>query len=484
MNFEQYQQRDRVFRDADAVLVNYNGLAPKTDTYTHEDGRTVVLLCMHGTVPISFRNITYNIPVALWVPHGYPAQPPICFVTPTSTMLVRASKHVDLSGKVYHPYLAYWHMNTEESTLLQFVRVLQEVFAQEPPVYTKPSNAAPAPQQNYQAPGFSGPPQQQQQQQPSRTSGNQPYQDSGRLQQPQPQLQPQHQSRQQQHTPPPPPPPPQQNYNHHPPPQYTSPTQHLAMPDPRRHATPPPSSSMSNQPPPIPPPPPSYAANRNSANNSPHPQHQQQQPQSYPQQPQQQKQRIPQQKPTPAAAPPVPHKPLAASIDTQAYQSAVDDRMARMTTIREVLKSRLRQKERELNASLPPDIERLLDVNKRLEEGEAQISTALKNAAAHENEIRASIETVQQKNAEVAAQIVEIQAQPDVDVDEILSGALFDLVAQDHAIDDTLYYLGKALDAEKIDGAVYMKNVRSLAREQFIKRALIAKIRAHIGLNT
>ncbi|KAJ3018155.1 hypothetical protein HKX48_003067 [Thoreauomyces humboldtii] len=438
---------------------------------------------MHGTVPIKFRNITYNIPVALWVPHGYPAQPPICFVTPTSTMLVRASKHVDLSGKVYHPYLAYWHMNTEESSLLHFVRVLQEVFAQEPPVYTKPSNAAPGPQpvtgnsSNYQSPGYNG-----NNQSPAHS---QPYSNpSGRLQQPQPH--PQSQSPHQQ----------QYGSGQQPPPQYQSQPvqQHLAMPDPRRHNTPPP-PSQSNQPPPVPPPPPSYSAGRVTSN-SPLPPSQQQQQQQQQAQPKHQSHHQPPLQST-QPPPPIPHKPLAASLDggsssggQYAPPPPIDERQARLLAMREALKSRLRQKERELNATLPPDIERLLNTNKRLSDGENYISTALQDAENHQKEIQQTIESVERQTEQTAAQIETLRAQPDTDLDKVVTAPtvvhnqLLDLVAEDHAIDDTLYYLGKALDAEKISGSIYMKAVRSLAREQFIKRALIEKVRLHVGLSS
>ncbi|KAJ3156206.1 hypothetical protein HDU86_003969 [Geranomyces michiganensis] len=395
-------------------------------------------------------------------------------------MLVRASKHVDLSGKVYHPYLAYWHMNTEESTLLQFVRVLQEVFAVEPPVYTKPTNApvsVPPPQNNaYHNSGYPGQPQQS-----SQTAGAaKAYQEPSRLQQPQPQASPQQQQQQHhsrgnqpplQH--------PQPGYATQPP-QYqpSPPQQHLSMPDPRRHTTPSPSSMLTQQAPPIPPPPPNYLR---GSSNSPHPNSQPYQshspqpqraslhqppapPQHHPQQQQQQQQQQHKQPVgTSMAAPPVPHKPLAASIDTQAYQTAVDERTAKLNAIRDALRARLRDKEAELNATLPPEIERLLNMNRGLEDSGARIAKAIKDATAHESEIKVAIEAVQQKTAEVVEQTSTIQAQPDVNIDTLLDGPsvvhnqLIDLVGQDHAIDDTLYYLGKALDAERIDGAVYMK---------------------------
>jgi len=49
---------------------------------------------------------------------------------------------------------------------------------------------------------------------------------------------------------------------------------------------------------------------------------------------------------------------------------------------------------------------------------------------------------------------------------------------------DTIYFLSKALDREKIDPASYLKVVRSLAREQFFKKALAAKIREELHMAT
>lgn len=42
---------------------------------------------------------------------NFPEQGPMCYVTPTSTMLVKAGKHVDANGRVYHPQLAHWTPN-------------------------------------------------------------------------------------------------------------------------------------------------------------------------------------------------------------------------------------------------------------------------------------------------------------------------------------------------------------------------------------
>ncbi|KAI8836826.1 ubiquitin E2 variant, partial [Chytridium lagenaria] len=132
-----YQNSERTFRDAEAVLLAFNGIIPKMDTFTYDNGTSAVLLCLHGTIPITFRGGTYNIPIACWIPFSYPQHPPMSYVTPTATMLVRMSKHVDLAGKIYHPALAVWHTKPE-LTLVKLLGLFQEIFSIEPPVYAKP----------------------------------------------------------------------------------------------------------------------------------------------------------------------------------------------------------------------------------------------------------------------------------------------------------------------------------------------------------
>lgn len=77
-----------------------------------------------------------------------------------------------------------------------------------------------------------------------------------------------------------------------------------------------------------------------------------------------------------------------------------------------------------------------------------------------------------------------------------LTGRLIDLVAEDNAIEDTIYHMTRALDNERIDLDRYMKvnrplidmrarltiqAIRQLAREQYMKRALIERILQGMG---
>lgn len=80
----------------------------------------------------------------------------------------------------------------------------------------------------------------------------------------------------------------------------------------------------------------------------------------------------------------------------------------------------------------------------------------------------------------------ELERRGEVGVDEVVCSVsivhnqLVDLVAEDNAIEDTIYHLARALDSERIDLNVFLKQTRLLAREQYQKRVLIEKIK--VGL--
>lgn len=80
------------------------------------DGRTQLLICVHGLLPISYRQSSYNIPVAFWIPHPFPREPPMAYVVPTSDMFVRSSKTVDPSGQCDVEYLRNWQRKSEVCT--------------------------------------------------------------------------------------------------------------------------------------------------------------------------------------------------------------------------------------------------------------------------------------------------------------------------------------------------------------------------------
>ena len=63
-----------------------------------------------------------------------------------------------------------------------------------------------------------------------------------------------------------------------------------------------------------------------------------------------------------------------------------------------------------------------------------------------------------------------------------LHAQVFALLAEDAAIEDTLYFVARALQTEGVDVADYLKHIRGMARKQFVVRALLGKARAVAGL--
>ena len=159
-----YGDAARVRKDGVSLAQSYASLRPNANEYFSPDGTVTTLLTFTGTVPVFYKGVSYNIPVELYVPAMYPSRPPIVYVRPTSTMSIKPShKHVDAEGMVYMPYLHEW--NPQTFHLIGLCQNLSAVFAADPPVFAKssagtlPPPPAPAPTQQQQQ-------QQQQQQRP------------------------------------------------------------------------------------------------------------------------------------------------------------------------------------------------------------------------------------------------------------------------------------------------------------------------------
>lgn len=91
--------------------------------------------------------------------------------------------------------------------------------------------------------------------------------------------------------------------------------------------------------------------------------------------------------------------------------------------------------------------------------------------------------TVEQAESNVA----ELRRKGEPEVDELVCATsivhdqLINLVAEDNAIEDTIYHLHRALNAGRIDLDKFLRATRALAEEQFMKRAIIDKIQVGLG---
>ena len=62
-----YRNAGQAKRDIMSALNNYRGLTPKLEKFTFNDGRARDLICLRGTIPVTYRGSTYNIPVGFWI---------------------------------------------------------------------------------------------------------------------------------------------------------------------------------------------------------------------------------------------------------------------------------------------------------------------------------------------------------------------------------------------------------------------------------
>lgn len=139
-----YRDPQRVLRDAEVLLSSPLGthLRPATEPLMLNDGSsTPPVLLLRGTLPMTYRGVTYNLPIDLYLPPPYPQRPPTVFIRPISTMAIKPNhRHVGLDGRIYLPYLHEWKAETHE--LRELAVWMSSLFGSEPPCYSKPAGSS------------------------------------------------------------------------------------------------------------------------------------------------------------------------------------------------------------------------------------------------------------------------------------------------------------------------------------------------------
>ncbi|KAJ2771425.1 suppressor protein stp22 of temperature-sensitive alpha-factor receptor and arginine permease, partial [Coemansia nantahalensis] len=125
-NTAKFPNPQRVLELVEAGLVQF----PSLQVTLVPDGTSDSAMCINGTLPVVFHGNTFNIPVEFSLPPMFPEHSPMAYVRPTAAMMIRGGKHVDGSGRVFHPYLASWSWG---STLGELFECLIAAFSLEPP---------------------------------------------------------------------------------------------------------------------------------------------------------------------------------------------------------------------------------------------------------------------------------------------------------------------------------------------------------------
>ncbi|KAH7313791.1 UEV domain-containing protein [Stachybotrys elegans] len=496
----EYHDVNRTYNDVAHALDRYPSLSPRTDVHTFPNGSSALLLHITGTLPVNFRGSVYRFPISVWVPYAYPREPPLVYVIPTQTMIVRPGQHVDPQGQVYHPYLVGWAEFWDKSTLQDFLGVLTDVFAKEPPVVSRqaarpPQSTPTQPQQTppplpplppemasspvsqaRSPPVGAGPPPPPKPPKPHQADradariGSPASSSSGPPLPPLPgQASAGNRASRYDSAPPLPPqaapsnrspqgpPPPQQQY-----PQQHA--QHQAQPFPPHQYRPPPPGSM----------PPGQHGMTGWNPAIPMPQHMQ-----------------PQQQPKPAPPPPdLLDDPVASELPAASAVAAPpippnpekDALLRQLAQTLAAMRQRSRQQNESSMAGLQAQRAAMQSVFPVLQSELGQLG--------HLSGILTSNTIILREALHKADAVIEGSGRhPTPDIDELLvaptvvSNQLYMTVAEERALGDAIFMLGRAVERGRISPAVFAKLTRSLAREWYLKKALVRKIGEGMGLS-
>ncbi|KAK3942817.1 protein ELC [Diplogelasinospora grovesii] len=523
----EYHDVNRTYNDVAQALSQYPSLSPRTDVHTFPNGASALLLHLSGTIPVLFRGTTYRFPISLWVPHAYPREAPLVYVTPTENMVVRPGQHVDPQGQVYHPYLVGWSTFWDKSTILDFLAILRDVFAKEPPVIARqqgrptPIQQTPTPPPVPPLPPDLAP---RPATQPPASAGHEtsrppppPPKPGSRVQQPQqlasPTPPPQHSGPPLPHLPPKASRPMSYAGNpaaQIPPEQHTRPgpsRYESAPPLPPQQSPPPPqerrSFPLQAQPPPIHGPPqqgpPAHAGFPPGPPQAQFSQHDPRRmstfspPQPYGTPPPNWRQPPaavqPQAQPKPPPPPDLMDDDLTLSIPSPSNIPAPPippnpEKDALLHQLAQTLHS-MRQRSRAQNesslAGLQAQRTAMLAAMNTIQAESAQLSQLSALLTSNTNILKDSIHK--------ADGVIESSARhPAPNIDELLvaptvvGNQLYELVAEERALADAIFVLGRAVERGRIAPGTFARMTRSLAREWYLKKALVRKIGNGMGL--
>ena len=113
-------RRQFLYDDLSRLLKVYPSLSARV-SFPQSNMFRASILEVYGTIPVLYQGATYNIPIQILYPPGYPTPAPLLRVTPTPEMTVRPSEHTHQDGTANFDILRRWtpqcttHMLVEEA---------------------------------------------------------------------------------------------------------------------------------------------------------------------------------------------------------------------------------------------------------------------------------------------------------------------------------------------------------------------------------
>jgi len=158
-----------------------------------------------------------------------------------------------------------------------------------------------------------------------------------------------------------------------------------------------------------------------------------------------------------------------------------------LVRLQEQVHQKLTSEFNSLSQSLSLDAQRLRAHQADLLLGEPAIKDEMARLEAVRDVCRNVANRTRQAIQQADSNIAALKRKGDPEVDElvcatsIVHNQLINLVADDNAIEDTIYHLHRALNTGRIDLERFLRLTRVLAEEQFMKRALVDKIQMSVG---
>lgn len=167
-------------------------------------------------------------------------------------------------------------------------------------------------------------------------------------------------------------------------------------------------------------------------------------------------------------------------------RSEEEEKILRIESLKNEIREKLKKKKDEFEDKSKKELNILIQQQKELFKNDFILSKLeelmkqkLKFLESEDNELKLMIDQLNQTLKIMHSQNKEIDGdcmQSIIRTSGTLEDQVIQLISQDRAIEDTIFFIGKAVERERILPSSAVKRVRALAREQFVSRAHIRKI--------
>ncbi|XP_044760333.1 tumor susceptibility gene 101 protein [Coccinella septempunctata] len=178
----------------------------------------------------------------------------------------------------------------------------------------------------------------------------------------------------------------------------------------------------------------------------------------------------------------------ANSVSTSGGTGTIKDEHIRVSLL-SAIEDKLLRRMKELFQQNQAELDTLRRTQDELKQGKAKLDVILSKLDKEQNDLDKNITLLKDKEEELDKAIERVSNEEPIDVDEAVTTTaplykqLLNAFAEEAALEDAIYYMGEALRCGVVDLDVFLRQVRTLSRKQFILRALMQKCRQKAGLS-